>query len=179
MRWFGAVIILGLVAGCSGEQTATPVADSPAASIGPTSAGTAPAAVPTTTPVPPGVLDEYGQPVETFTEPVWDQASTAAVLNAAMVAMQAFARPDVPYEQWWAEVGPLLSPQAQIDYQYVDPVNVPAHAVTGDPVLVDDASASVAGVQVPTDVGPYVVTLSRADVDASWVVERITPPAGL
>jgi len=90
-----------------------------------------------------------------------------------------FARPDVSYEQWWADLSPLLSSQAQMDYQYVDPLNVPARAVTGDPILVDDDSASVAGVQVPTDVGLYVVTLSRADADAPWVVERITPPAGL
>jgi len=178
-QWFGLVVVVGVLAGCSGEQTALPVADSPAPSIGPTAAGAAPTAVPTATPIPPGVLDEYGQPVQTFTEPVWDQASTTAVLDAAVVAVQAFARPDVPYEQWWADLSPLLSPQAQIDYQYVDPVNVPARGVTGEPVLVDDDSASVAGVQVPTDVGLYLMTLSRADADAPWVVERITPPSGL
>lgn len=173
-------VTLVMLTGCSGEQGLNPSeATRSAASAAPTSVGTSSPPVPTPTPIPSGVVEEHGGLVETFTEPAWDQASRAAVLDAAVVALAAFARPDVPYEQWWAEVGPLMSVQAQVDYQYVDPANVPARAVTGVPVLVDEASASVAGVEVPTDVGTYTVTLSRTDAGAGWLVERISPPEAL
>lgn len=112
-------------------------------------------------------------------EPVWDDASRAAAAQAAAAAMTAFARPNLPYEQWWAELAPHLSVQAQIDYQYVDPINVPARAVTGQAVARAEPSASVVQIPVPTDVGTYTVVLSRADAAAPWLVERFTPPEGL
>ncbi|MBX9244632.1 hypothetical protein ICW40_07390 [Actinotalea ferrariae] len=110
--------------------------------------------------------------------PTWDEVDRQAAIDAAVTALELFARLDQPYEQWWAELAPLMSAQAQIDYQYVDPVNVPIRAVTGHGVLVDETSASIAGVEIPTDVGTYVVTLSRADDGAPWLVERFTPPQG-
>jgi hypothetical protein len=131
--------------------------------------------------VPPGTVEYHdGTPIPPGEpDPVWDDASRAAAVAAATGAVAAFARPDLPYERWWAELAPALSVQAQMDYQYVDPINVPARAVTGPAVLVDEASASVAGVQVPTDVGPYTLTLSRDGAEAGWLVERITPPEGV
>lgn len=184
----GIVASAALIAltGCSAEPTApattvdattsapgsspTPTPDVGATPLPPT---------PTATPIPTDVVEEHGGPVETFTEPTWDDASRTAALDAAVTAAEAFARPDVPYEQWWAELAPLMSAQAQVDYQYVDPANIPARAVTGAAVLVDETSASIAGVDVPTDVGTYTVTLSRGDAAGPWLVERIAPPEGL
>ncbi len=43
-------------------------------------------------------------------------------------------------------------------------------------MLVDDSSAYLARVRVPTDAGPYVVLLAREGAGEAWLVERITPP---
>lgn len=90
--------------------------------------------------------------------------------------MAAFARPTLGHDTWWAELEPQLSAQAQRDYAYVDPANVPATAVTGAASIVEESSAYLARVQVPTDAGLYVVVLSRLDGAAPWLTERITPP---
>lgn len=90
--------------------------------------------------------------------------------------MAAFASPDLTYEQWWAGLGPLLSPAAAAVYSSVDPANVPASAVTGAGVVVDESSPYVAWVQVPTDAGTYTVLLSRESETSGWLGERITPP---
>ena len=90
--------------------------------------------------------------------------------------MCSFARPDLDHETWWAQVEPLLSSEAQMDYAYVDPANIPASQVTGGPSLAEDTSPYIAHVQVPTDVGTYTVLLSRKDATAAWLAERITPP---
>ena len=176
MRWVSVAIVLGVLAGCAAQPPSTGAAEGPPTPPPQPSADDASPASPAAA---ASLVDEYGNPVVTLAEPTWDEASTTAVLEASDVVMRAFARPDLAYEQWWAELAPLLSPKAQMDYQYVDPANIPVRTVTGEPVLVDDASASVAGVRVPTDVGDYLVTLSRATADPVWVVERLTPPAGL
>lgn len=132
-------------------------------------------------PAPAGVEDDT-QPGVTITPlavPTWDAGSRAAATARAAEIMTAFARPTLGYEDWWADLAPLLSEQAQQDYSFVDPANIPVHAVIGDPVLVDESSAFLARVQVPTDVGVYELLLSRTDATASWVGESITPPAGV
>ena len=79
-------------------------------------------------------------------------------------------------DSWWADLEPALSAQAAADYAGTDPAAVPARAVTGTAVLVDDSSAYLASVEVPTDAGAYEVLLSRAGAGAPWLVERLTPP---
>lgn len=157
--------------------TTTPDAASPAsASPAPTSG--MPSG--TFTPAPDGAVNEdTGEVVGEHVVPRWDDRSRAAVVEAATTAMRAFARPDLDDVAWWDELEPLLSAQAQLDYAYTDPANVPARGVTGDATLVDDTSAYVGRVAVPTDVGSYTVVLSRQDGAAPWLVERITPPDGL
>lgn len=132
-------------------------------------------------PAPVGVEDDT-QPGVTITPlavPTWDAASRADATARAGEIMTAFARPTLGYEDWWAALAPLLSDQAQQDYSFVDPANIPVHAMTGQPVLVDESSAFLAHVQVPTDVGVYELLLSRTDATAPWVGESITPPAGV
>lgn len=108
--------------------------------------------------------------------PRWDDGSRRSATDAAATVMAAFARPDLAYDPWWAGIGPLLSDRARLDYAYVLPANVPASRVTGAGSVVDEASAYVTQVEVPTDVGAYSVVLSRRDGESPWLAERITPP---
>ena len=79
---------------------------------------------------------------------------------------------------WWAQLEPMFSPQAAADYTGTDPAQVPAHQVSGPAVLVEQSSAYLATVAVPTDVGAYQVLLSRAGAGEPWLVERLSPPQG-
>lgn len=160
----------------------TTQAASPAPTASPTSSAS-PGASPTFpdssghSPAPTGLINEdTGQVQEDYDVPTWDPESRAAALNVATRAMRAFARPDADAETWWSGLEPLLSDQAAMDYAYVDPAAVPARKVTGGAKIVDDASAFVAVVRVPTDVGPYDITISRQNAADEWRVERLTPP---
>lgn len=168
----GVAVVAALVlAGCAGQNEEAPPAP--------------PSSTPTTpvtpdldqfTPPPSGVIDEdTGETVEPKPVPTWDDASREAVVDAAETAMRAFARPDLDYDTWWAELEPLLTPQAAVDYAYVDPANIPVREVTGQGTIIDDTSAYVATVEVPTDAGPYHVLLIRQDAAAPWLVSRISP----
>ena len=90
--------------------------------------------------------------------------------------MRAFARPRLSAEAWWKDLQPLLSAEAATAYAGTDPAQVPARAVTGRPALVDQRSAYLAGVEVPTTAGTYRVLLSRKGAGTPWLVERLTPP---
>lgn len=130
-------------------------------------------------PAPRGVIEEdTGETTGPRAVPTWDQPSRTAAADAATTAMTAFARPSLDYATWWGELEPLLSADAAQDYAYVDPANIPATQVTGPATLADETSAYVARVIVPTDVGDYVVVLSRSDGAAAWLVTRLTPPGG-
>lgn len=132
------------------------------------------------TPAPEGAIDEdTGETIAARPVPTWDEQSRAGAVEAAQAAMAAFARPSLDYTTWWAELSPLLTQQAQQDYAYVDPANVPATAVTGPPSVVDETSAYVASVEVPTDVGRYTLVLTRADAASPWLTSRFTPPEGV
>lgn len=184
-------------------MTATACSSSPTGE-GPPAAG---ASEPTTTDgaatptLPPGAGGVAGpdEPIDPTAEPspTWDADARAAALEHATATMTAFARPaaglppgqstDQLADQWWAGLAPLLTVSGQQAYAAVDPAEVPPQAVTGEAVLVDDTSAWLARVRVPTDVGDYTLLLVRADpADSSadpsvnlWATETITPPAAL
>ena len=118
--------------------------------------------------------DEDLPPAEPY--PTWDAAARAEAVATATTAMSAFARPALDEATWWAELAPLLSPAAATAYAGTDPANVPAQAVTGTATLTDDSSTYLAPVAVPTDVGAYLVLLSRQGQGSPWLVERFTPP---
>ena len=111
--------------------------------------------------------------------PEWDDASQRAALDAATAAMRAFAQPDLDYDTWWSKLSPLLTQQAQQDYAYVVPANIPVREVTDNGELVDKESAFVGHVEVPTDVGTYTVIVIRADGASPWLVSRFMPPEGV
>ena len=170
-----AVVVALALSACSGQGESPPANSSPSAHT-PTSTS-APLELDQFTTASPGVIDEdTGEVVEPQPVPSWDPASREAAVVAAQTAMTTFAQPSLDHDTWWAALSPLLTQQAQQDYAFVDPVNVPASAVTGPGVLRDDTSAYVATVEVPTDAGTYVLILTRTDATAPWLASRFTPP---
>lgn len=111
-------------------------------------------------------------------EAIWDETVRTAARDAALATITAFAATDQTADAWWADLKPLLTPQARPVYQDVDPRLVPVTEVTGDPEVTDETSTLLAEVAVPTDIGPYTVLLTRADGAAPWLAEQIRPPEG-
>lgn len=131
------------------------------------------------TPAPSGAVDEdTGQTITPAPVPSWDSAARQGALAAATTAMRTFARPDLTYDSWWDAVKPLMTTQAQQDYSYVDPANIPAAKITGPATLLTEGSAYTASVRVPTDAGPYTVLLIRQDGTSPWQASLFTPPEG-
>ena len=116
------------------------------------------------TPAPTGAIDaDSGETHGPRPVPTWDEESRESATAAAVAVMTAYARPDLPFDQWWAGLQPLLDGKATQDYAYMDPARIVATSVTGPAVITDDTSAYVAFVDVPTNAGTYGVVLSRAD----------------
>lgn len=105
-----------------------------------------------------------------------DETSRSEAIATAEAAMAAFARSDLPVAEWWAGLAPFLSANAAVAYQTVDPSTVPASEVTGPGELPNWDTPGVARVGVPTDVGVYLVVVSRNELDPVWRVERLVPP---
>lgn len=128
------------------------------------------------TPPPSGLVEEdTGEPVSPEPVPEWDEQSHDSAVAAAKQALSAFARPDLDYDTWWADLEPLLTPQAAEDYAYVDPANIPVREIAGEGHLLDETSAYLATVQIPTDNGRYSVVMTRKSGGAPWLVSRLTP----
>lgn len=180
---FGAAVLL---ASCTTSPMDTPGAGTPSAmTVAP-----APSATPvmnhtwtpTVTPsheasVAGQINEDTGQTIDPAMVPSWDHSSVVSAEEVASAALAAFARPDLDHTEWWATVGPFFTTQAQQAYFYVLPENIPVREVTGPATLVDDTSAYVAVVDVPTDIGPYRVTLQRLDAETPWLVTDFDPPA--
>lgn len=133
------------------------------------------------TPAPSGVpldTDSGGGTVEPEPVPTWDAQQRSAAIAAAENALTSFVRPDLSSTDWWNALSPLLTTQAQQDYRSVDPANIPARQLTGPGTIVDDRSAYVVSVNIPTDAGTYGVLLTRLDGAAPWLASRFTPPDG-
>ncbi|MGC5225137.1 hypothetical protein ACPW96_21420 [Micromonospora sp. DT81.3] len=160
-----AVLAVGIALTLTSCATAEPAAPAPSGS--PTATATNPA-----NPTPP-VDDATPAPVAE----AGDDSQSAAI-EVAENAVAAFGRPDLPYEQWIAGLYPFLTQSGAAAYEGTDPMNVPVHAVTG-PGAVLPASTEVALiVVVPTDAGPYNVSLSRPEPAAPWLADRIRPAEG-
>lgn len=105
-----------------------------------------------------------------------DEASRREALWLAGHGMGVFARPGLPAGLWWADLQPLLSAQASLAYATVDPASIEVQQVTGAAYLAEWVTPEVARVSVPTDVGVYLVVVSRSDTDPVWRIERFIAP---
>lgn len=175
MRWACGVVLAVMVAvsGCGGPAPqSSPAAVSPppgeATNGGQETAVREPAA---------------GEPMEELTgneqnsvqpSPTWDEKAESAAADRAAGFMRAFARPDLPNDQWHAGIAGFMTDQGAQIFAYVDPANVPVSSVQGAEVL-PNVSASLAEVQVDTDAGPYLVTMIRTTTSGPWLVEYAAP----
>ncbi|RDH95053.1 hypothetical protein DEU32_11418 [Curtobacterium sp. AG1037] len=96
--------------------------------------------------------------------------------------MTAFVQRDQPYDAWWKNLSPYLTPDGVYAFEYTDPQNVPASKVTGPGQVSAAPSATSITVLVPTDIGQYQVVLDRRAEDGTepgpWLVDNLTPPEG-
>jgi len=171
MRLSVAVLAVAALVGCS--QTSAPVASGSAPVSSASPAGSS-AGFSTSAPVV-WADGTTGEP-PTAGRLGLDESSRSAALELAGEAMVRYARPDMHFEVWWADLMPLLSAQGAAAYATVDPANIPVRAVTGPSTLPEWTTPEVARVSVPTDVGAYLVIVSRTDLDPVWRVERFAAP---
>lgn len=164
-----------LLAGC-----AKPVRDAAAGSAATASASESGPVFPdssTFSPAPRGAIDEdSGETHGPRPVPVWDEESRQSAIAAADAVMRAYARPDLGFDAWWAQLQPLLDQKATADYTYMDPSRIVASSITGPGAITDESSAYVAYVDVSTNAGTYGVILSRADADSPWLASRFIVP---
>lgn len=160
----GAALIAGVLTGCAGPLDA-PVRGT--ASSFPDGTTKTPLSTPTD-----GVDDGPNGP----TPAAADNTSQAAAAGLATTFMTAFARPQLDATTWINALDPMLTQQGAAAYDGTDPANVPAHAVTGEGSVVDGSTDYALLVKVPTDVGTYVVSVTRKTPTEAWLVDRITPP---
>ncbi|MDN5780325.1 MAG: hypothetical protein L0H96_25980 [Humibacillus sp.] len=106
-------------------------------------------------------------------------ARTTAAAAAATRFMQAFARPDLSKEAWWARIGPLLTASAQQNMFGTDPARVPVTKLTGPSVALPNAEKDARIVTVPTDIGDYTLFLLWDRPTSRWLVQTAQPPDGV
>lgn len=140
--------------------------DTSATGPGPSPSGPA---LPSTAPTQPLDFGEATMPPEAGGQ------SQADALAAATTVLTTFAQPELDEDTWWAQMLPLLSQQGAIAYEGTDPAQIPVRRVTGTGVVLEGSTEVSLIVQIPTDVGPYNITLTRPSGDAPWLAERIRP----
>ena len=104
-----------------------------------------------------------------------DPAATADAVARAGAFLVAFARTDLPQDQWWAGIAPYFTSSSAEVYHWTDVRNVTARGV--DPagaVLLPTSTRYIAQVAVPAAGGAWTVRLIR--VGPQWQVERAAPP---
>ena len=151
----------------------TPAAStSPPATLSPSPTSGSPSTQANAAPPP---LDGVG-PDEGDASPTPPDASSAQQAQTRAGAfMRAFARTDLPQQQWWDGLAGYFTPAARAVYQSTDVANVPVHKVVeGSAHLRAGATKFRAEVTVDTDAGTYTVTMIRAG--GTWLVDRATPP---
>lgn len=102
-----------------------------------------------------------------------------AARRTARAAMSAYARPHAGPARWWQDLSPLLSPEARTAYTGTDPAGIGVRTVTGPAALAPSSLPALARVSVPTDVGVYLVVLSRTPQASGWRVERFIAPEAM
>ncbi len=159
----GAGLLVLALSGCV-EDTGTPSPAVPSSSS--SMAGPA-----TSTP------DEEAPHDDATVAPVAEAAtgSSAAAIAAAEKVMTVFGQPDLDPDTWIRNLYPLLSQAGAAAYEGTDPDTVPVRRVTGPGTVLDGSTEVALVIQVPTDAGPYTVSLSRTSTSSPWLADRIRP----
>lgn len=110
-----------------------------------------------------------------------EETDPVAFGEAVWEAFYGHANAGMGYEQWWAELEPLLSPAAAGVHIYDDPRTFPTVKVTGELAEAPVAPYTegvTAEVYVPTNEGRYSLFLVRTSETAPWRLEHIGFPKG-
>ena len=110
--------------------------------------------------------------------PEADANSQAAAISVAEKVVTAFGRPGLDYQTWINGRYPLRTQTGAAAYEDTDPANVPVHQGTGAATIMPGSTNVALIVKVPTDAGPYTVSLSRPGSTAPWLADRIRPAQG-
>ncbi len=167
-----AIALAAVVTGCSSSKDSSAPELSPSSSTPSSSSSSSESDAPL-------VDEDTGETIAPEVVPTWDDKSRSSAIAAGEEAMRLYARPGVSQQRWFDDLSPLMTRQAQQDYAYVYPESIVATSVTGPGVIVDDISAYVVHVSVPTDVGAYTVLLIRQDGASPWRISKYTPPEGI
>lgn len=114
------------------------------------------------------------QTSSTATTPDGDRARAETVARKVLTT---WARPDVPYKRWWAELEPLISPEARDSYSHTDPTVIPALQITGN--AEEDSEPYdpwVTTFYYPTSEGRFGVDMARSHQDGKWRAYSIVFP---
>lgn len=179
-----AVAVVAAVALWPGTQAATPgvvdvasTSDVAPAPAPPRGAPATPAATPTPTPTPTGgapIQEDADEQLPEGTQPEpLPPGQEEELLDLAVGAAAAFARPDgeIDRGKWWQGFSRYLTEQAASDYQDVDPSAVPYREVHGEAVI-RSTSHLVVLVDVSTDAGTWTVHIVTVDPPK---VSRLSP----
>lgn len=109
-------------------------------------------------------------------DPTWEPGGRAKAIDAGERIVRTYARPDVPYQRWWADLEPMLSVDAKPGYENVDPANIPPLPQLGKARTYCDNNPYVVGVAWKTAKGTWGVDLTRESLDGPWLAVKIVLP---
>jgi hypothetical protein len=158
-----AALTVTTLAACSPQEDPAPT---------PTATSSTTVTPATETPSPDGLEDGIDIPVA----PPADETSTAAAVTVAEKLMIAFAQPTIDATTWINGLYPYLTQGAGVAYAGTDPAKVPVSQVTGTGSVVEGSTEYALLVKVPTNIGDYVVSLTRKSPADPWLADRVTPP---
>lgn len=95
----------------------------------------------------------------------------------AREALSAYYASGKEHEEWFEDLGPLLSREAQTAYETVDPASIPAYDVVGDPSVVRHSGGGAITIAVPTTAGDVQVDLIVEEAGHDWAVDRFRFPS--
>ena len=96
----------------------------------------------------------------------------------AIDALSAYYATDKAYDEWFEDLRPLLSREAQTAYETVDPASIPQNEVAGDPSVVRHAGGGAITIAVPTTAGDVQADLIVQEAGHDWTVQRFRFPTG-
>lgn len=110
-----------------------------------------------------------------FSPPLWSPEAAAAAEAAAEAVLTAWLSGE-PYDQWWAQLEPLMNVTGAQIYERVDPTEIAPATIQGAAIAHETTTGYLVEVTVPTTQGEYVVVLTRDVEGDPWLAERLRVP---
>lgn len=109
-------------------------------------------------------------------QPIAEEEQESEVVVLAASVLSAWSSRDLPYQEWWAGLRPLLTPGGQEAYAYTQPAKVPDLGDIEPSEMWKGPGGTTATVYFTTKEGQFGVDVSRADTDSEWRANRILFP---